>query len=429
MKILVTGATGFIGRHICARLLRDGHRIMAAVRDTASIARRFPGIDAVRIDMNRMASAAAWQPLLAGIDAVVNCAGILQSGAGQSATAIHADAPKALFDACLASGVRRVVQISAVSADVAAGTEYALSKQAADDYLRTLDLDWIVLRPSLIYAAGSYGGTSVIRGLAGLPWIIPLIGRGDQKFQPLHADDFAETVRLCLTSTALARTTLDPVGPETLCLREIVVATRAWLDLPPARLVHLPLGLIRLAARVGDLTGKGPLRTTSLVQMDYGNVSDAAGFARAIGFRPRSMSEAFRSSPSHVQDRWQARLFFLRPALTAALALLWLGSGVLGIVNPPQRVEETLQGWGFPASLVSAASIGFSALDIAIGILLATGWSWRNLGFLQVAIVVGYTIGLGFLAPALLADPLGALLKNLPILAAIGVWAALQDDR
>jgi uncharacterized protein YbjT (DUF2867 family) len=111
MQILITGATGFIGRHICARLLPDGHVVTAAVRDTASVARRFPGIRSVPIDMNRMVSMADWMPVLEGIDAVVNCAGILQSGRGQSAAAIHAAAPRALFDACVARRVRRVVQI------------------------------------------------------------------------------------------------------------------------------------------------------------------------------------------------------------------------------------------------------------------------------------------------------------------------------
>ena len=119
--------------------------------------------------MNRMVSPEDWLNYLRGVDGVVNCAGILQTRNGQSAAAIHHGAPAALFEACVAKGVRRVVQISAVSADDAAGTEYARTKKAADDHLRSLNLDWTVLRPSLVYAQGSYGGTSVIRGIAGFP--------------------------------------------------------------------------------------------------------------------------------------------------------------------------------------------------------------------------------------------------------------------
>jgi uncharacterized protein YbjT (DUF2867 family) len=429
MHILLTGATGFIGRHLCARLLQDGHTVTAAVRDTASIERRFPGIHARPVDMNRMAASADWLPLLRDAEAVVNCAGILQSGAGQSASAIHADAPRALFDACVTAGLRRVVQISAVSADIAAGTEYARSKKAADDYLRSLDLDWVVLRPSLVYAQGSYGGTSAIRGLAGLPFFIPLIGSGDQKFQPLHIDDLSETVARCLESRALAHQTLDPVGAETLSLREIIAQLRSWLDLPPARFIRVPPALVRVMAWFGDFLGSGPLRTTALTQMEYGNVSDSDAFARAIGFRPRSLGDALRQSPSHVQDRWHARLYSLRPALTACLVLLWLGSGIIGLFEPPEDWPAMAARWDVSLGLTRALQWFFCLLDLALGLAVASGRARRLLGIFQLALVASYTLGLTFLMPALWLDPFGPLLKNLPILAAIGVWSALQDDK
>jgi uncharacterized protein YbjT (DUF2867 family) len=138
MRILLLGATGFLGRHICAHLLEQKYEVVAGVRDVQSARRRFPGLETIQLDLNHMLSAADWLPHLRGLDAVVNCAGILQSSPGQSASAIHAKAPIALFDACLAARVRRVIQISAVSADAAAGTEYAVTKQSADDHLRAL---------------------------------------------------------------------------------------------------------------------------------------------------------------------------------------------------------------------------------------------------------------------------------------------------
>jgi uncharacterized protein YbjT (DUF2867 family) len=104
-----------------------------------------------------------WTPRLQGVDAVINCAGILQGGRGQSIEAVHHLGPRALFDACVGSGVRRVIQISAISADEAAGTAYASSKKSAEDALRSLDLEWVILRPSLVYARGSYGGTCSVR--------------------------------------------------------------------------------------------------------------------------------------------------------------------------------------------------------------------------------------------------------------------------
>ena len=429
MHVLVTGATGFVGRHVCARLLTDGHRITAIVRDPRVAARRFPGITAIRGDLNRMTDPWDWRPLLAGVDAVVNCAGILQARRGQSAEAIHTRAPNALFDACVAVGVRRVVQISAVSADPRAGTAYAITKAAADAHLRSLDLDWIVLRPSLVYGQGSYGGTSFLRGLAGLPGIVPLIGKGGQAFQPIHVDDLAEAVSRCLAPSFPPQQTLEPVGPETLTLREMTEMTRAWLDIPPARFLAVPLPLVRLMAQGGDLLGAGPVTSTSLAQMEYGNVADPVGFAAAIGFQPRAMSQAFQMAPSHVQDRWHARLYFIPPLLTVILALLWIGSGVAGLTNPPTDALIVTMAVGAPPEAVPWIVGLFCLIDIGIGVWLATGRAGRLCGWVQGTMVVGYTVGMTLFVPSLWYDPYGALLKNLPTLGAILVWLALLDDR
>lgn len=425
MRVLLLGATGFIGRHIAAHLLKNGHEVTAGVRDIASARRRFPGIATAAIDMNRMITPGDWLPLLVGIDGVVNCAGILQSGRGDDADAIHAAAPKALFDACVAAGVRRVVQISAVSADDAAGTAYARTKKAADDHLRSLDLEWVVLRPSLVYAQGSFGGTSTLRGLAGFPLVTPVIGDGGQKFQPIHAEDVAETVLRALTRADLARQTLDPVGPDTLTLKEMLGLMRSWLDLPPVPALSLPMSLARLVAKIGDVTGQGSMRTTALDQMVYGNISDPGAFETAIGFRPRTMAEGLRGAPSHVQDRWHARLYFLRPVLTLILILLWLGSGIAGLLNPPPGGELILAKLGLPPI---AADL-FCLLDLGIAAGLIAGWRPHLLGLIQLAVVGSYTLGIGALEPALWADAYGPLLKNLPILAAIAAWIALLDDK
>jgi uncharacterized protein YbjT (DUF2867 family) len=427
MKILLLGATGFLGRHICALLLKNGFLVVAAVRDIKSAQRRFPGIEAIRIDLNRMTKQEDWSPYLAGIDAVVNAAGILQSSLAQSAAAIHTHSPKALFDACRAAGVKKLVQISAVSADAEAATEYALTKKAADDYLRSLDLDWTLLRPSLVYAQGSFGGTSALRGLAGFPLVMPMPGNGRQTFQPIHAEDLAQVVICCLTRANLARRTLDPVGPDTLSLREIVLKLRAWLDLPAVPVIPIPLTLIYMAARCGDALGRGALRSTAIDQMLYGNVSDATGFAADIGFQPRRLDDALRNSPSHVQDRWQARLYWLRPCLAASLAILWIGSGLVSLVHlgASARIAAKL---GIHAPFSAFAAAIFALVDIAIGAGVILDRP-RHLAAVQFLLVAGYSIIFSIMTPSLLLDPLGPLLKNLPILAAIAVWAALRDDK
>jgi uncharacterized protein YbjT (DUF2867 family) len=149
MNVLLTGANGFIGGYILGALLAAGHSVVPAVRRPEEIDRFLPATAAIRIDMNRDVETEDWIDRLSGIDAVVNCAGVLQGRPGQSIDAIHAAAPKALFEACRRAGVYRVIQISTISAEAGANTAYAATKQEADRFLAETELDWIILRPSM----------------------------------------------------------------------------------------------------------------------------------------------------------------------------------------------------------------------------------------------------------------------------------------
>lgn len=431
MRILLTGANGFIGSQLLAGLRARGHDVVAAVRDPAALRRKMPGIEVIAADFNRDTSPEIWRPRLAGIDAVVNCAGVLHGARGQDIEAIHATAPTALFDACVQAGVRKVVQMSAISADAEIGTAYALTKKRADDHLRASSLDWTVLRPSLVYGEGSYGGTSALRGLAGLPFVTPLVGDGSTSFRPIHIRDLVETVARVVEGDCLARRTTEPVGPEVLSLRAIVARYRRWLGLGPALELSIPLPVMRAMGRVVDVAGGGPMGSAGLQQLLAGNAGhEPAGvFERAIGFTPASMDERLAERPAGTQDLWHARLYFARPLLRLVLAVLWLGSGIAGLLAPTNAyaaVAESLAKIGLSPRLLA---VGFSLVDLAIAAALVLRLRPRLVAAVQVVIVVGYTIGLSVLSPSLWLDPFGGLLKNLPILAAIGVWAALEEER
>src|SRR5436190_2061702 len=213
MRVLLLGANGFIGGYLLAHLRTRGHEVVAGVRHPERLAGASPTAG-IHVDLNRDIAVETWVPRLAGIDAVVNCAGVLQGTRRDDIEAIHARAPSALIEACERAGVRRFVLISAVSADAGAGTAYAATKLAAEERLRASALAWVVLRPSLVYAPGAYGGTALFRAMAALPFAIPLPGRGDGAFQPIAVEDVALAVSRGLETEALLGKTLDPVGPD-----------------------------------------------------------------------------------------------------------------------------------------------------------------------------------------------------------------------
>jgi len=365
---------------------------------------------------------------LTGIDAVINCAGILQGRPGQSIEAIHATAPKALFTACRQAGVKRVIQISAISAEHSAGTAYASTKREADDFLAASDLNWVILRPSLVYAEGAYGGTALLRALAALPFLIPVIGRGDQAFQPIHVDDLTATILVILERSAIRQTIVDPVGPETLTMRRMLLDLRRWLGFSPVPVVEVPLALIRAAARTGDILGR-TVNTTALRQLEFGNVGSLERFVDATGIQPRRWHDALLARPSQSQDRWHARIYFLRPLLRLALAGLWIVSGLVGLRQPASAVSSTLASFGLVGAVGSAILWASCLLDVFIGTALVFRLRPGLLAIVQLAVILGYTIGLTYARPALWFDPFGPLLKNLPIMIAIPLLAAMERER
>lgn len=426
MRVLLTGANGFIGRHILAGLEAAGHQVVAAVRDPEALRR--PDLDTLRIDFNRDTDSRVWAQRLVGFDAVINCAGVLQSAPGQSVQAIHAAAPIALFEGAKAAGVRRVLQISAISAAPGAGTEYAETKLAADEHLKRMDLDWVIVRPSLVYAAGAYGGTALMRALAALPFRIPLVGQGEQQFQPVHMSDVVQCVAGLVADTRVNRRVIDPVGPDVVSFRQLLVDYRAWLGYAPVPTLAMPMPLVRIASRVGDLFG-GPLSTTALKQMNFGNTGDHAAYVSATGLQPMSWRDGLARHPAQWQDRWHARLYFMRPALRLMLALMWLVSGVVGFFHPPALLTSMATVTGLSVLTLHVLGIAGCFADLLLAVLVFLRWRPPLLAGIQIALVAGYTVFLTWALPALWMDPFGPLLKNLPIIVAIWIWAVLEQER
>lgn len=115
MRVLVVGASGFIGSAVCARLLSEGYVVTGVSRSATPAA--LGAVRHLRVDMAMATQPGDWLPLLEGIEAVVNCAGVLQDAPGDSTRTVHADAAAALFRACERARVRRVVHISAAGVD------------------------------------------------------------------------------------------------------------------------------------------------------------------------------------------------------------------------------------------------------------------------------------------------------------------------
>lgn len=409
-------------------LRRAGHVPVAAVR-AARCGELPENVEAIACDFARDDDPAVWRPRLAGIDAVVNCAGILRERGRDRHAQVHERVPAALFRACAELSIRHVVQISALG-DPGDG-EFIASKHRGDAALMALDLDWVVLRPSVIASPrGSYGGTSLLRALAALP-LVPLPGSGEQRLQPMLLEDLCDAVVAALSRPQAARTCLELGGPAPLSLREYLAIWRRWLGLGPARFVAVPKPLARFGAALAERFGRGPMGLTLWRMLERGNLLPEGAHVRAtqaLGVAARPLADALAEAPAQSADRWHARLHLLAPLLRVSLALTWLASGAVGLWLPAGDVLALMGPTGWPDTLVLALAIGGSVADLALGaLLLLLGWQVRKVLALMALMVIGYTVAIGLWLPSAWLDPFGGLLKNIVVLLAIGVAAATAE--
>ncbi len=420
MIVLLTGATGFVGRHLLAALLAAGHEVRCTTHRPQSDLRF------VLADFSRDFDPAVWWPRLSGVDVVVNCVGIFRERGAQTFDALHVRAPHALFSACLKAGVPRVIQLSALGADQHAVSRYHRSKKQADDYLSRLPLSWTIVQPSLIYGTGGTSA-SLFTLLASLPWI-PLPGSGEQFVQPVHVDDVVAVLVSLIESESEQHTRVPIVGPAPVTLRDFLGRLRVALDAGRPRYAEFPMPIVRLAARIGARLPGSLLDTESLGMLMRGNTADPSATTRLLGHPPKPV-ESFVPAEDADLLRTQAKLRWLLPVLRWSIALVWIVTGIVSFgLYPTAASYELLARTGVTGPLAPLFLYGAAALDLAFGIgtLLLPATQRRRLWTLQIALIVSYTLIISVRLPEFWIHPYGPILKNLPLLAAIWLLRELE---
>jgi uncharacterized protein YbjT (DUF2867 family) len=432
MNILIVGATGLIGAALRRALMQWQHHVIAAQRSPPTDSGAWVAIDMAQ------ASMADWSKALAGVDVVVNCVGIFREGPGRCFEELHHLGPVRLFDACAAHGVRRVVQISALGADEAAESAYHRSKAAADTHLLGLPLDAVVAQPSLVFSLNGPSSQALLT-LASLP-VVPLPAGGKQQIQPIAIDDLAAALVALvvgdppLPSRQCRRVAM--VGPRPVSFRDYLLGLRSGIGLAPARTVVVPSGLMRAVAVFGDWFGKrwpGLLLDSDSWQMlQRGNCGDASAISLLLGHKPGEVRH-FIEPACRDAARHQALLGWLLPAASLSLALVWIITAIVSaFVYPLASSFELLARTGVPQAWRPAALYGAALLDLLFGLAILfapsrarwRAWLWRA----QAGLIVFYTAVITWCLPEFWAHPYGPLLKNLPMLALIGIVAWLEPE-
>jgi uncharacterized protein YbjT (DUF2867 family) len=343
---------------------------------------------------------------------------------------VHHDGAAALFEACETNGVRRVIHFSAIGVDRESLSEFSATKQAGEDALRDRDLDWVILRPSVVVGRGAYGGSALFRGLASSRWLprTPDAGR----LQIVQLDDVVETVLRLLEPDAPAKVALEVAGPERLSFEEVVARYRAWLGWAPAKEFTAPRFLTGLAYRLGDFAGmlgwRPAMRTTARREIVRGAVGDPSEWTRLTGITPASLDQALAREPASVQERWFAQVYLLKPLAFTVFALFWIVTGLISL-GPGYRIGEAMMLEGGAGPLSGPSVVAGALADICIGLAIAFRRTTRLGLYAGIAISLFYVVAGTLLLPRLWIDPLGPMLKIWPILCFNFLLLAILEDR
>jgi uncharacterized protein YbjT (DUF2867 family) len=294
MNILLCGASGFVGRNIRTALEARGHKVVGAGSGVSAH-------NQIAVDYAKDTTADVWLPRLTGIDAVINAVGVLRDTRRRPIDAVHTLTPIALFDACAAAKVRRVIQISALgvgAADADNPTRYASSKRAADAHLLALHASGkvaaTVLRPSIVFGKGG-ASSQMFAALSKLPLVVlpkPVL---TARVQPIAAQDFARGVAL-LVNLAGADSLYECVGTDALPLADFIASLRTQQGCEAARVLALPDWMTRISARMGDHIPVAPWCSETLTLLAKDNVSSSDSFAQVLGNAQLPLDQFWRKA-------------------------------------------------------------------------------------------------------------------------------------
>lgn len=427
-RVLVLGAYGLIGAEVVRDLLARGYKVTGLGRDRVTALRAFPDLTWHIKDLRDLTTPSAWQPLLEEIDAVVNCAGALQDGGADDLTAVHHDMLVALSEVAMTRDIG-IVQISAAGVSADASTVFFRSKAAGDAALLASGAPVWILRPGLVIAQQSYGGTALIRQLAAVPFVQPIAMR-HAPIQTLAVTDLARVVHEALLGSLPPGRAFDLVEETPHSLSKVVAAHRMWLGFAPARVtIPLPRFLLPLVGKVADGLGRlgwrSPLRTSAVKVLGDGVRGDPKPYAE-FGEPLMGIEETLAALPVGAEHRLQARVGLLMPLMVLGLALFWMASGLIGMWSLAPASEVLIQ-VGWPKGMALASVLFWAVVDVCLGLAVMRRTWARPACLGMIAVSVIYLISASIVTPALWLDPFGPLVKILPaILAALALHMMLE---
>jgi uncharacterized protein YbjT (DUF2867 family) len=290
--VVVFGGTGFLGRQLVRRLAAEGVVVRVAVRHPDGARSALPAADLdqvtfFRADVRDQASVAA---AIAGADAVVNAVSAYVEKGGLTFETVHVQGAEMVAREAGRLGVARLVLVSGIGADPQSRSLYIRSRGRGELAVQQAFQDATIVRPSAMFGPGdALFGT--LADLARLLPVLPLIGGGHTRLQPVYVEDVAEAVTRILADPKTVGRTYELAGPEVYTLRDLVrftlrvIGKRRWL-------MPVPFAVAEIQARLFEFLPNPPLTTGQVDLLKADSVaSGALPGLRELDILPKAVEE------------------------------------------------------------------------------------------------------------------------------------------
>jgi uncharacterized protein YbjT (DUF2867 family) len=287
MTTLVTGANGFVGRHVVARLAASGG-VRAIVRSAAGY-QAAPGVEVVEADVTKPETLRA---ALDRVDVVVHCAAItgnLKEPYKGAYDAVNRVGTENLASAAGSAGVRRLVVMSGLGTKPAPAGTYMATRWGMEEAVRGSGTPFVIIQPSVQFGDGAEFVAALARLIKKSP-VVPLLGGGGLRFQPIWVEDVVSCIEKAISDETLTGRAVAIGGSEYATFREVVETICAALGKRRLK-APLPLWVARLQAPLMALLPHPPLTKASLELFSFENTTDIDAVDTIFGFHPRGFRE------------------------------------------------------------------------------------------------------------------------------------------
>ncbi len=289
--ILVTGGTGFVGSHLIRRMRRENLAVRALVRHPEQARALVDlGVDLVRGDILDKASL---DRAAAGIERVIHLIGIIQEAPGVTFKDIHVEGTRNMLQAAKRAGVRHFLYQSALGTRPGARTEYHKTKWQAEELVREQGIPYTIVRPALIYGYGDKFTLRLAEIIRKSP-VLPVIGSGTSKVQPIYIDDVTDCLVKAVTSDSFLNEIYEIGGPEQLTYEEVTRAIAEAMGVKRPT-VHMPMLFMKPMTRLLEsVLPAPPITSEQLVMLQEDNVCSMRDVCDACGAAPIKFREGLR---------------------------------------------------------------------------------------------------------------------------------------